>query len=157
MKPLPEHGNCFVCGQQNQQGFGIQWFAGDDGAIEGQITLDEGQQGPPGHAHGGASAALLDDAMGSAVWYAGHMVMAVNININFRRPVPLHVPLRIIAWVEEVDGRKVHTRSQLRLPDEGVAVEGTGLYVEAGQVLRRFMGAQPEQLANFRNQRAGTE
>ena len=131
MKQLPEHGPCFVCGTANPRSLGVRWFVQDDGTIVGEVTLDIHQQGPPGHGHGGASAALLDEAMGSAVWTAGYMVLAANLNVDFRRPVPLGVPLKITANVVDKSGRKVYTRAELLLPDGQVAVKANGIFVEA--------------------------
>ena len=138
MKPLPEHGMCFVCGTENPNSIGIQWNVLEDNSIFGEITLSAKQQGPPGHAHGGASAALLDEAMGAAVWQAGYMVLAVNLNINYRRPLPLGVQVQITAAVERNEGRKVHARSEICLRDGQVAAEGTGIFVEATHMFSQF-------------------
>ncbi|MGB0387151.1 MAG: PaaI family thioesterase [Ardenticatenaceae bacterium] len=138
MKLLPEHGPCFVCGTQNPSGMGIEWYMREDQSIYGEITLTKKQQGPPGHAHGGASAALLDEAMGSAAWHSGTPVVAGNLNVNFRRPVPLGVKVEIRAWVAKKSGRKIQAQSELRLPDGQVAVEGTGLFVEAKHMYREY-------------------
>ncbi|HEY85658.1 MAG TPA: PaaI family thioesterase [Chloroflexi bacterium] len=152
MKRLPEHGSCFVCGAENPKGIGLRWYADDEGVIHADVTLTLAEQGPPGYAHGGASAAILDEAMGSAVWNAGYQVLAVNLNINYRRPLPLNTPVKITARVVEENGRKVSTRSELRLPNGEIAVEGTGLYVEANHIFAdssvvfttNFGQAQPE-------------
>lgn len=128
--PLPEHGKCFVCGSQNPHSIGIQWYF-EDGAISGRLAMSEAQQGPPGHAHGGASAALLDEAMGAAVWAAGHRVMAVNLNVDYKAPVPLGVEVAVSGRVTGQEGRKVFAAGEVRLPDGTVAVSATGIYVEA--------------------------
>jgi acyl-coenzyme A thioesterase PaaI-like protein len=98
------------------------------------------EQGPPGHAHGGALAAILDEIMGTAAWQAGHMVMAANLNIDFRYPVPLGVPLQVTSIVTGQDGRKISARADIRLPDGQIATVGKGLFVEAKQ-----MFASPEE------------
>ena len=127
---------------------GVRWFVQDDGTILGEVTLDIHQQGPPGHGHGGASAALLDEAMGCAVWAGGYMVLAANLNVDFRRPVPLGVPLKITALVVDKSGRKVYTRAEIALPDGQVAVKATGLFVEAPylftSVQNDFTGLLPD-------------
>ncbi|MCL4871118.1 MAG: PaaI family thioesterase [Anaerolineae bacterium] len=131
MKQLPEHGPCFVCGTANPHSMGARWYVLDDGTIFTEVTLDTHQQGPPGHLHGGAAAALLDEAMGSAVWTAGYMVLAANLNVDYRRPVPLGVPVKITAKLVDKSGRKLYTRAELTLPDGQVAVKANGLFVEA--------------------------
>ena len=53
MEKLPEHGMCFVCGTENPNSIGVQWHVREDKSIFGEITLNDKQQGPPGHVHGG--------------------------------------------------------------------------------------------------------
>lgn len=69
--------------------------------------------------------------MGIVVWAAGHKVLAANININYRKPLPLHQPLYAEARVSEVGERKIISVGEIRLPDSTVAVEGSGVYVVA--------------------------
>lgn len=131
MRAFPQHGMCFTCGSANPHGIGMQWFLQDDGSVYGQIALTDHQQGPPGHAHGGATAALLDEAMGFSVWAAGYAVVAVNLNVDFMQPVPLGTPVTITARLAGRDGKAIHASGEVCLPDGSVAVAGRGIYVEA--------------------------
>ena len=134
-QPLPEHGSCLVCGKENPKGFGITWFVSEDGTISGNIRLTEHQQGPPNFAHGGASAALLDEAMGAAVWHAGNSVVVVNLNLDYLKPVPLHEEVQVTGRIAEVgeDGKVIKASGEIRLPDGEVAVKASGVYVNAPQ------------------------
>ncbi|NOH03655.1 MAG: PaaI family thioesterase [Chloroflexi bacterium] len=93
--------------------------------------------GPPGHAHGGASAAILDEAMGLVVWAAGHKVAAVNIEINYHKPLPLHQPLTLEARITQTDERKIFSTGEIRLADSTIAVSGRGIYVAAPQLFEQ--------------------
>jgi uncharacterized protein (TIGR00369 family) len=135
MEALPEHGKCFVCGSQNPRGMGIRWYANPDGEIFTQVTLSEAQQGPPGYAHGGATAAILDEAMGAAVWFTGQRVLSVNLNVDYKRPVPLGEEVEVSARISGKGERSIHATSELRLANGDVAVSGRGIYVESPQVL----------------------
>ncbi len=130
MRQLPGHGACFVCGADNPRSIGLTWFE-ENGEIFAEYAFDQGQQGPPAHLHGGASAAVLDEAMGAAVWTAGLRVVAVNLEINYKQPVPLGQKVTIRARVQERQERKVLTTSEILLPDGAVAVTGRGVYVPA--------------------------
>lgn len=134
LQQLPEHGTCFVCGGQNPRGMGVTWFVQEDHSIYAEPVLEEAQQGPPNLAHGGALAALLDEAMGAAVWRASHRAAAVNININYHVPVPLGVKIEITGRVLEVKVKRISTVGEIRLPDGTLAVSGMGTYVEAPQL-----------------------
>ncbi len=102
----------------------------EDGALAGKIWFGPGAEGPPGHAHGGSMAALLDDAMGTAGWISGHPVVAANISIDFRSRLPLKSVVTLEAWVERTDGRKVYTKGRLLSADGEVHAEGTGLFIQ---------------------------
>ncbi|HBG74180.1 MAG: hypothetical protein A2X25_03950 [Chloroflexi bacterium GWB2_49_20] len=131
IRALPEHGWCFVCGRDNPKSLEVRWNLMEDQSISTQVTLDLSQQGPPGFAHGGASAALLDEAMGSAVWSAGYQVAAVNLQVNYLKPLPLNQPIRVNANIEKTEGRAVHANSSISLEDGTILVTGHGVYVEA--------------------------
>ncbi len=135
----PIGGSTFVFGE-TPGGFGAELFLDEQGVVSGEVTIDTSKQGPPGHAHGGSLATLIDEAMGAACWQNGYRVLAVNLNFNYRRPVPLGVTVTITGKVERQDGRKIHTSGAVILPDGTVAVEGTGIFVEAPQY---FGGKDP--------------
>jgi len=134
MKQLPEHGVCFVCGSENPHSMGVTWFEQEDGTIVAEVTFTEAQQGPPGYVHGGASAAVLDEAMGAAVWRAGFTAVAVNLNVDYRRPVPMHQPVKVLAQLTDPVGRTLRARAEIQLSDGTVAVVARGIYVEAPQL-----------------------
>jgi uncharacterized protein (TIGR00369 family) len=133
-RQLPFHGWCFVCGHENPHSIGLTWWVDEDGVMTSEFSLNEGQQGPPGHAHGGASAAILDEAMGLVVWAAGHQVAAVNLEINYHKPLPLNRPLSLEARITHRDDRKIYSTGEIKLADSTVAVSGRGVYVAAPQL-----------------------
>ena len=112
-------------------------FVDDDGVLTSEFTLNKAHQGPPGHTHGGASAAILDEVMGLVVWAAGHQVVAANININYRKPLPLHQPLFAEAHILEVGERKIISAGEIKLADSTVAVSGSGVYVIAPHLFKK--------------------
>ncbi len=136
-KPLPFHGSCLVCGTENPHGMGLTWYVEEDGTITTSFALNEAQQGPPGHAHGGALAAILDEAMGAAVWYAGHNVAVVHLRLDYRKPVPLHQPLSCHARMERQEGRKIYASGEIYLPDGAVAVSAKGIFVPAPHLFEK--------------------
>ena len=130
---LPEHGWCFICGSENPNSLGVRWRLMDDHSITAEVNLSLAQQGPPGFAHGGASAGLIDEAMGSAVWAAGHQVVAVELKINYHKPLPLKKTITVRGWISSREGRAIHTAGEILLEDGTLAVSGNGVYVEAPQ------------------------
>jgi len=115
---------------QPPAGFGIKMYYHEaSGRTRGEIVFDAAKQGPPGCAHGGAIATVLDEAMGAAAWFNGHSALAVNLNINLKYGVPLETPLEVSGWIEKIDGRKVFGAAELYLPDGRVAASSTGLFI----------------------------
>ena len=85
--------------------------------------------GPPGHVHGGAMAATLDEAMGAVCWMNGHKVVAATITINFLAMLPIETETIVEARIERIDGRKVQLRSSIKHPSGLVVAEGSGLFI----------------------------
>ena len=131
VKVLPEHGWCYVCGKENPKSMGVRWNLMEDHSIFAQVSLNLSQQGPPGFAHGGASAALLDEAMGSAVWSSGYQVVSVNLQVNYKKPLPLETIIQVSAKIESIEGRVINAISMISLEDGTTLVTGHGIYVEA--------------------------
>jgi len=76
-------------------------------ALARRVGLAFSGGGARGLAHGGASAALLDQAMSAAVWRAGYIAAAVKLEVGYRRPMPLGQPIQVEGSVVEKDGRAV--------------------------------------------------
>ena len=138
MKQLSEHGPCFVCGTENPHSMGVTWYARGDGAVVSEIVFTRAQQGPPGHVHGGASAAVLDEAMGAAVWEAGFKALAVNLTVDYRRPLPLGQPVFVEARLVSREGRPIRAQGEIQLGDGTVAVVGRGTFIKAPHLLEQF-------------------
>lgn len=119
------------------QGLGLTLYRNPDNSITGYVTLTPYHEGPPGHTHGGASAAMLDETIAMAVWVAGYKVVSASLNINYRKPLPLGIEVRLHTRVEKIEGRKIHARGHILLPDGNVAVEGSGLFIEAPHLLEK--------------------
>ena len=144
----------FVSGEPEGDRLRVRYFrrAGDR-VLVGRAWFGPGTSGPPGHAHGGSLAAVLDEAMGAAAWLSGHLVVAVRLTLDFRRMLPLGTDALLEAWVEGIDGRKVRTRG--RLFDEAGAdfAQAEGLFVTLdparfGDLIARAaraMGLDPEE------------
>ena len=85
--------------------------------------------GPPGHVHGGAMAATLDEAMGAVCWMNDLPVVAATITISFLEMLPIGSETVVVATIDRVEGRKVHLRSTLNDSTGRAVAEGTGLFI----------------------------
>ena len=121
----------FVSGEPHGQRLRVRYFRRtSDDALMVRVWFGPGTQGPPGHVHGGAQAALLDETMGFAAWLAGYQVVAAHIEVDFRSMVPLGAVATVEAKVTRVRGRKIQVRARLDLGDGTVAAESSGLFIQ---------------------------
>ena len=123
-------GRNFVAGDRSSDRIKVKYFKKDcDNSFVARIWFGPSTEGPPGHVHGGCSAAVLDEAMGASAWIAGHTVVALKITVKFREMLPLGSVTTIEAWVSSVNGRKVLTKGKVFDETGTVYAESEGLYV----------------------------
>lgn len=127
-------GRSFVSGEPDGDRIRIRYFQDreNDHAFLARVWLGPGAEGPPFHAHGGCTAAVLDEAMGTAAWCSGHPVVAATLSMAYKNMTPLGQVHDVFMHVKEVDGKKVQTTAQLTGADGTVFVEGKALFVSIG-------------------------
>lgn len=134
-EPLETHAleggqRSFVSGKPRSGLLRVRYFKRrGDGALVGRVWFGPGAAGPPGHAHGGSIAAVLDEAMGVAAWMNEHHSVAAHLEVDFVRMIPLGTDAMLEAWVEEVRGRKVTTRGRLLDSEGETFADAVGLFV----------------------------
>lgn len=128
--PFPGPPQSFVSGDPAGHRLRVVYFQRQsDGVLFGRAWFGRGAEGPPGYAHGGSVAAVLDEAMGAAAWVAGHPSIAARIEVDFQAMVPLGIDAAVEMTVERVEGRKITTRARLRDADGRVLAQSEGLFV----------------------------
>ncbi|WP_007023995.1 PaaI family thioesterase [Saccharomonospora iraqiensis] len=121
-----------VTGPENAIAPPLTLTGNPDGSVSGTTTLGMAYQGPPGYAHGGVSALLLDHSLGVANHWAGTSGMTARLTLHYHRPTPLFEELTVRARCTAVDGRKIHT--------EGTISAGDTTHVTAeGLFIRKFV------------------
>jgi acyl-coenzyme A thioesterase PaaI-like protein len=120
----------FVTGDPEGDRLRVAYFRHPQGdRLVGRAWFGPGAEGPPGHAHGGSTAAVLDEAMGASAWLAGHIVVAVHLEVDFGRMIPLGTDARFEARVVSTDGRKVRTTGRLHDDAGRDFATATGLFL----------------------------
>jgi acyl-coenzyme A thioesterase PaaI-like protein len=128
--PFPGPPQSFVSGDPDGHRLRVAYFRRQaDGVLFARAWFGRGAEGPPGFAHGGSVAAVLDEAMGAAAWAAGHPSIAARIVVDFKTMVPLGIDASVEMTVEKVEGRKVTTRARLLDADGRVLAQSEGLFV----------------------------
>lgn len=93
------------------------------------VWFGAGAEGPPDTVHGGAIAAVLDEAMGAVCWMNQHPVVAARITINYRHMVPLGFSGRVESWIDHIERRKISLTSRLTDATGKVYAEGEALFI----------------------------
>ena len=129
--PQPEgHALCHGCLDEGRCRMGIRGTDrnGDDVLVH--VTCATQHRGAPGVAHGGWIASVFDEAMSQAVHQRVGKVVTATLEVQYRAPVPVEVPLEVAATIEDQQGRRLRTSAQMRLAGSAdVLASATGLFV----------------------------
>ena len=126
-EPSPDHGVplifqrdiCFGCGPANSSGLQLNFAVAQDGnSCICEFSLADRFVGPPGHAHGGIIATILDEAMSKANRLKtrklnGKVALTRHIRVEYLRPVPLGQQLVVQGRVSRMSGRALYTSAEL--------------------------------------------
>nr|WP_204331399.1 PaaI family thioesterase [Geodermatophilus sabuli] len=101
------------------------------GGVVARAALGQRYEGPPTFLHGGISALLMDQVLGHAAIAANRWGMTVGLDVRYRRPVPLHVTVRLAGRVAAIDGRRTTVVGTIAADDapDVALVEATAVFV----------------------------
>jgi uncharacterized protein (TIGR00369 family) len=107
-----------------------QFFYDDDlERVVGEFTPTPDHSGAPNYAHGGASMAVLDDAMAWAIIAVRQRFgLSHRVEVDFLRPVLIGWSYSVEAWVESLEGRSLYARGEIRDHKGRVCVSARGKY-----------------------------
>lgn len=118
----------FVSGNPEGDRFRISYFRDPAQHLHARIWFGPETGGPPGHAHGGAIAAVMDEALGLAAWAAGYPIVVGNLNVSFRNLLPLEKVVTLESEVVSAEGRKIMVHGRL-FCDDTLFAEGQCLCI----------------------------
>src|SRR2546423_10679436 len=126
---LPKN-RCFACGKDNPDGMRLQ-FLFDEGhhRVWCRFKLPRKYQGPPGHAHGGIIATILDEAMGKVNKLRSVVGLTSSMAIEFLKPVPLGKTLLVEGLERDVQGRRHFNVAEIRDQDDTVLARSQGVFI----------------------------
>jgi uncharacterized protein (TIGR00369 family) len=127
---------CFVCGPENPVGLRLQFRQTEDGA-EAEFVPAEHHVGWEGMIHGGILAAVLDDAMGNALFLRGETGVTIQMEVRFRQPVRPGDRLLARARIRAEDRR-------LATIDADLVRDGETVCAGVGTFLRKPLRGAPD-------------
>jgi uncharacterized protein (TIGR00369 family) len=143
LRPLPRYRPCFVCGRENTAGLDLCFYR-DGRKVHCDWTPAARHLGYPDRAHGGVTAAVLDEAMGWApAAEVGRLLYTVEVCVKYRRPIAAGGCHRVEAELVDAASRLVRTTGRILDADGAVCATATGLYLplpteRADEVLRHL-------------------
>ena len=123
---------CGACARTGLCHLGVATeILGEDNVARFELICPGEFEGGPGVAHGGWTAAVLDEAMGHVPILHGHLTVTGTLTVHFVRPVPVRHPLVLHARAERVDGKKWRITGELLLASSGAELAtGVGMWIE---------------------------
>lgn len=153
-RPMPKAGHdtrhhkirknhCFGCGKDNPDGMRLKFsFDEDNRRTWCRFRLTRRYQGPPGHAHGGIIATILDEAMGKVNKFRSVVALTKSMEVEYLKPVPLGRPLLVEGTERIVRGRKHINAAEIR-DEQGTTLarsKGTFIAIDPERMFAKYLG-----------------
>jgi uncharacterized protein (TIGR00369 family) len=133
---------CFACGKNNPEGMHLRFsYEEENKRFVSRFRLGRQYTGPPGHAHGGVIATILDEAMGKVNKIHNVVALTSEISVQYLKPVPLNKPLRVEARSVSVRGRR-HINAAEILNQHGEVLarsRGTFIAIDPHRMFAKFV------------------
>lgn len=121
---------CFACGKNNPDGMRLRFtYDEESDRFVCRFRLGRRYTGPPGHAHGGIIATILDEAMGKVNKLRHVIALTSTITVDYLKPVPLNKPLRVESRELRVQGRNHTNAAEILNQKNEVLARSKGLFI----------------------------
>ena len=118
----------FVSGDPDGNRFRARYYRDEEQQLQARIWFGPETEGPPGNAHGGSVAAVLDEVLGLAAWAAGYAIVVGNLNVSFRNLLPLQKVVTVESRIVSAEGRKIKVHGRI-FCGEAIYAEGEALCI----------------------------
>jgi uncharacterized protein (TIGR00369 family) len=133
LEPNPAN-RCFGCGGANDSGMKLTFeLDRDTRRATGKFVLGSRYGGGAGFAHGGVIAVLLDEAMGKISKLSEERAVTAEMNIEYRKPVPVDAEIIVSGWQEDEKGRNRFRVGEIHDAQGNLLARGRGRFVVMGQ------------------------
>jgi uncharacterized protein (TIGR00369 family) len=121
---------CFACGRDNPEGLGLMFtFDEERKSYVCHFRLSRRHTGPPGYAHGGIIATILDEAMGKANRISKVTAVTQSMTVEYLRLVPLDKPLVAEGRQRSIKGRVHVNVAELRSVEGEILARSEGTFI----------------------------
>ena len=122
---------CGACRDTRICRLGVRRESLDEGGVAMyDVACPRDHEGGPNVAHGGWTAAVMDECLGHIPPLNDQMSVTATLTVNFRKPVPVGRPLEARAWVDKIEGSKWFISGELVfLPGRSVLATASGIWI----------------------------
>lgn len=121
---------CFGCGRDNPDGMKLKFTYDEAGKrFISKFRLSRRYSGPPGHAHGGIIATILDEAMGKMNKVRKVVALTKEMTVEYLKPVPLGKPLVVEGRQRSMRGRVLTHVAEIRNGEGLVLARSRGKFI----------------------------
>jgi uncharacterized protein (TIGR00369 family) len=125
---------CFGCGGNNEAGMRLVFDLDFDAKrTRGRFVLGPNYAGGAGFAHGGIIAVVLDEAMGKLSKLTEEKAVTAEMNVIYRKPVPVDREIVVEGWQAEEKGRNRFRVGEIRDAAGNLLARGTARFVAIDQ------------------------
>ena len=135
VESIAEQGEFLLCNGCRDAGicqFGITGEeALKDGKIRTFLRCAANFAGGPDVAHGGWTAAVLDEMLGHIALFENSFTVTSSLTVKYHRPVPVERDLVGYAWIDRREGKLWHVIGEVRLAEpDTLLARATGQFIE---------------------------
>lgn len=121
---------CGACRNSDRCRLGVRREALEGDVARFELQCPRDQEGGPDVAHGGWTAAVMDEVLGHVPLLHGQLSVTATLTVNFVKPVPVERPLAARAWIDKREGSKWFISGELvLLPGRSPLATATGIWV----------------------------
>ncbi len=108
---------------------------------EGVVRLGRAYLGGPNMVHGGYVAGLIDHMFGAAMHASPVVAVTASLTVRYLSPTPVDQELRLRAWFERAQGRRLHGRATCHAGEVCTAeAEALFMRVDMRSIAERMAG-----------------
>uniref|UniRef100_A0A8C3VTX6 Thioesterase superfamily member 5 n=1 Tax=Catagonus wagneri TaxID=51154 RepID=A0A8C3VTX6_9CETA len=88
-------------------------------------------EGPPGFAHGGSLAAMVDETFSKAAYLAGEGLLTLNLNISFKNLIPVGSLAVLNGNMEKIEDQKIYMSCIIQSRDQQTLyAKASGIFLQ---------------------------
>lgn len=110
-----KNSNCYVCGPDNPLGLRVPFSPDGEQGSQAEYIARPEHGGWKGILHGGVTFALMDEALGWALYFQKLPAVTARVETRFHKPIAVGAKVTVRAWVVKQRRRLFDAHAEIRL------------------------------------------